>query len=240
MTKEELRRYVAEGLSVGQIARLVGRNSSTVSYHLKKHGLKAPNREKHASRGELDAATLQLLADNGLSIREMAQQLDRSPTAVRYWLDKHEIARKPRSAGRKRLHGASSRGQKVIESICPRHGRTRFALRSDGYYRCRKCGVEAVSNWRRRAKLCLIEECGGACAVCGFDDAPAALEFHHLDPSTKSFGLAARGLTRSYARLREEASKCVLLCANCHAAVESGALVLPGDLTAANLRSKAA
>ena len=35
------------------------------------------------------------------------------------------------------------------------------------------------------------------------------------------------GLTRSLKILREEAKKCVLLCANCHAMVESGVATLP-------------
>ncbi len=37
----------------------------------------------------------------------------------------------------------------------------------------------------------------------------------------------ARGLTRPLAELRREARKCVLLCANCHAEVESGLTALP-------------
>ena len=36
-----------------------------------------------------------------------------------------------------------------------------------------------------------------------------------------------RGITRSLAKLREEAAKCVLLCANCHAELEVGATALP-------------
>jgi len=55
---------------------------------------------------------------------------------------------------------------------------------------------------------------------------PAALQFHHVDPSTKTFTLRDGG-TRSIARMREEARKCVLLCANCHAQVEAGAADLP-------------
>ena len=53
-----------------------------------------------------------------------------------------------------------------------------------------------------------------------------ALQFHHVDPSTKAFTLRD-GDTRSLARMREEASKCVLLCANCHAEVEAGRARLP-------------
>jgi hypothetical protein len=36
-----------------------------------------------------------------------------------------------------------------------------------------------------------------------------------------------RGITRAIAKLREEAAKCVLLCATCHAEVEAGFVSLP-------------
>ena len=54
-----------------------------------------------------------------------------------------------------------------------------------------------------------------------------ALEFHHLDPEAKRFGLGTRGLTRSLAAARDEAGKCVLVCSNCHAEVEDGMAVIP-------------
>jgi IS30 family transposase len=47
MCKEELERYLAEGLSLAQIGERVGRNPSTISYHLKKHGLKPVNQQRH-------------------------------------------------------------------------------------------------------------------------------------------------------------------------------------------------
>jgi hypothetical protein len=71
-------------------------------------------------------------------------------------------------------------------------------------------------------KRILVEEAGSRCALCGYDRCQAALEFHHLDPASKSFGIAGKGFTRSIDELRAEASKCVLLCANCHAEVEVG------------------
>jgi len=62
--------------------------------------------------------------------------------------------------------------------------------------------------------------------VCGYDRAILNLHFHHVDPSTKSFGVSmCRG--KSLARFREEAGKCVLLCANCHGEVESGVIASP-------------
>jgi hypothetical protein len=73
--------------------------------------------------------------------------------------------------------------------------------------------------------------------ICGYD-VHIALEFHHRDRKTKAFGLAARGLTRSYESLREEARKCLLLCSNCHAQVEAGILRPPADLADAKLGSR--
>jgi hypothetical protein len=68
----------------------------------------------------------------------------------------------------------------------------------------------------------LVSEAGGCCRLCGFAEHSAALHFHHVDPSRKAFSLSAAGVTRSIARARAEARKCVLLCSNCHALVEAG------------------
>lgn len=53
------------------------------------------------------------------------------------------------------------------------------------------------------------------CAVCEYRDHPAALDFDHLDPGSKKFGVA-RGLARSRAQIEAEIKKCRVLCANCH------------------------
>ena len=43
----------------------------------------------------------------------------------------------------------------------------------------------------------------------------------------KSFHLSMQGVARSIAAARAEMAKCVLLCANCHAEVEQGLVMLP-------------
>jgi predicted Zn-ribbon and HTH transcriptional regulator len=43
-------------------------------------------------------------------------------------------------------------------------------------------------------KLEIIRLKGGKCERCGYDKNIAALEFHHLDPSIKSFQLDSRHL----------------------------------------------
>jgi hypothetical protein len=77
----------------------------------------------------------------------------------------------------------------------------------------------------------LVEEAGGCCVACGYDAYAGALQFHHVDPSQKRFGLARGGLTRPWREVVLEARKCVLLCGNCHAEVEAGLLevTLPAD-----------
>ena len=232
MTKEELQRYLAEGLSLDQIGKRVGLEKSTVSYHLKKHGLMPVNQGRAANRGRLDEETLLALVREGATLTEMARRLDRSASTVRYWLKKYD--QWPLASGRRRFAArrAKEAGLKHVELECRHHGRTEFVLENGGRYRCLKCRRQAVIQWRRRAKLRLVEEAGGRCILCGYDEFPGALQFHHLDRKQKSFGLAMRGLTRSIAALRKEAAKCVLLCANCHAKVEWGAEELPAKLSA--------
>jgi transposase len=230
MTKEELEGFLAEGLSLEQIGKLVGLEKSTVSYHVKKHGLTPVNQGRAANRGGLSEEVLASLVRDGLSLSEMARRLDRSISTVRYWLKKY--GHWPLPAGRRRAatRRAREQGLRQVELECPHHGVTDFILEGSGRYRCLKCRREGVTRWRRRAKLRLVEEAGGRCLLCGYDEFPGALQFHHLDPSTKAFGLAMRGLTRSIKELRREAAKCVLLCANCHAKVEWGTASIPADL----------
>jgi hypothetical protein len=116
---------------------------------------------------------------------------------------------------------------KLVERTCRTHGRTEFVLEGRGYYRCKKCRMQRVKDWRRRAKLLLIADAGGRCQICGYDRCVGALHFHHVDPSSKEFGIARRGFTRSIEKMRAEVAKCVLLCSNCHAEVEAGVARLP-------------
>jgi hypothetical protein len=46
----------------------------------------------------------------------------------------------------------------------------------------------------------------------------------------KRLEINAKGVALSLNTLRDEAKQCVLLCANCHAEVERGAVVLPATV----------
>lgn len=109
-----------------------------------------------------------------------------------------------------------------VNKVCKKHGLTEHVVESRGYCRCKKCRNRNVINNRRKIKLKLINHFGGKCKICGYCKCQQALQFHHLDPTTKEFNLARGGMTRSWATALKEASKCVLLCANCHVEVTAG------------------
>jgi hypothetical protein len=75
-------------------------------------------------------------------------------------------------------------------------------------------------------KRILVEEAGGCCAVCGYNRCIVNLHFHHVDPAAKSFTMSVAS-GKGLAKLRAEAEKCVLVCANCHGEIESGVIASP-------------
>ena len=106
---------------------------------------------------------------------------------------------------------------KYIERECPVHGLTKFIyVSSSEKYLCAKCRSNAVQRKRHKIKHDLIEYKGGKCEICGYDKCEAALEFHHINPEEKDFGIAYKGYTKSLEKCKKEVDKCMLLCANCH------------------------
>ncbi|HVY35661.1 MAG TPA: hypothetical protein VG982_00040 [Candidatus Paceibacterota bacterium] len=89
---------------------------------------------------------------------------------------------------------------------------------------------EAVKKRRKKIREMAREYKGGKCTLCGYNKCPRALSFHHLDSKKKDFGVAARGFTRSWEKVRKEIDKCILLCANCHMEVHDGITQLPIEM----------
>lgn len=87
--------------------------------------------------------------------------------------------------------------------------------------------IKAVQQRREKVRLMAIDYKGGSCRLCGYDRCTQALELHHLDPTKKDFGISNKGYTRSWEKVKEEADKCILLCANCHREIHAGILQLP-------------
>jgi transposase len=228
MKRRFLEECLAKGMSLEAIGRRAGKHPSTVRYWMQKYGLE-PTGVRHAPKGGLTREELEPLVEEGLTIEAIARHLGVGDSTARNWLKRHGL--QTRGAKRRSTLTAMRRsGEREVSLDCQRHGRTKFVTVGSGpdsRLRCARCQSEAVARRRRKVKEILVSEAGGSCALCGYAQYSVALQFHHVDPSTKSFGLGVRGITRSIARLREEASKCVLLCANCHAEVEAGVAELP-------------
>jgi transposase len=237
MDRVSLELLLRQGLSLAEIGKRFDRHEATVAYWVAKHGLEAANRGKHAARGAPPKDDLTRLVEEGASIAAIANNLGCAQATVKYWLRRYGL----RTSGQQRLTSAEATtaakraGRVSVQRVCRHHGLTAFWLEGRGYYRCQRCRWEAVSRRRRKVKQILVEEAGGRCVLCGYDHCLAALHFHHRDPAAKSFEVSRNGVTRSLARARAEARKCVLLCSNCHAEVEAGITPLIDRATAAEV-----
>ena len=184
------------GRSIDAIAREVDRDPSTVSYWVGEHGVRSSHAANHAPRGGIAQDELEPLVAAGLSVRAIAERLGVSYATVQHWLKRHGL--KTRRATQRRSEAA-----RTVERECPVHGRTTFVKYSAAdHHRCLQCRKARVVAHRRKVKAQLIEEAGGRCVLCGYDRYPGALQFHHLDPESKEFGLGLRGVARSLDRCR--------------------------------------
>ena len=82
-------------------------------------------------------------------------------------------------------------------------------------------GIKKPREWSNKGainKKYIKESKGlqGKCDHCGYSKYTEVLQYHHKDPSTKSFEIAHVG-ARDLELLKLEISKCLLLCPTCHA-----------------------
>lgn len=64
----------------------------------------------------------------------------------------------------------------------------------------------------------LLRSLKTSCVICG-EDWPAALDFHHIDPSEKDHGVSEK---KSRRKMIAESEKCIVLCSNHHRKFHSG------------------
>lgn len=119
--------------------------------------------------------------------------------------------------------GSSPHPGKLMDFImirkCKHHGETEFAQNGKKSWYCLKCHGLRQRKRRISRKERAIQYKGGCCAICGYNKCNDALDFHHMDPSTKLAEIGSRDL--SWKILSEELDKCILVCANCHREIHS-------------------
>ena len=104
---------------------------------------------------------------------------------------------------------------------------------------CRKCYLEKVKQRatkyrkagikkRLQHKTDLVNQLGGACQMCGYDNFSclAAFEFHHIN-NTKEMTISNiiniyRGSKFGRKKADKEIKNCILVCANCHRKIHLG------------------
>jgi len=98
--------------------------------------------------------------------------------------------------------------------------------RAKGHRRtiCNSCNV---TLFRQKIKERAVKYLGGKCKCCDYNLCVAALDFHHLDPSQKDFGISEGGVPRKWSKIQQELDKCVLVCNRCHAEIHAGIRNIP-------------
>lgn len=96
-------------------------------------------------------------------------------------------------------------------------------------HNCKSCKKIQQANWYNKHKVehaakvrlreekikqLIIEEKSKPCADCGHSYPHFVMDFDHLD--NKKFSISGSQKRYSFDRIKEEISKCELVCANCH------------------------
>ena len=103
----------------------------------------------------------------------------------------------------------------------PNGGSRKYCFKCSPSYPKGGSKSKTISALRRAMKKQAVKELGGKCEICGYDKCIDALEFHHLDPSQKDFGISQKGYTRSWENVKKELDKCIMVCSNCHKEIHS-------------------
>lgn len=87
---------------------------------------------------------------------------------------------------------------------------------------------EDVKAFVRRRKNNLIKVFNSKCSLCGWDGYQEGLEFHHVHPEEKEFGIGGNNaVTKALEKQLAEMRKCILVCANCHRGIHYGYIEVP-------------
>lgn len=64
--------------------------------------------------------------------------------------------------------------------------------------------------------------------LCGYNRCADAIDFHHIDESTKRFAISDGLYSYTLNTLKTELRKCVRICSNCHREIHAGVTFLDG------------
>lgn len=97
--------------------------------------------------------------------------------------------------------------------VCISCGKLQNPKQKKGSKKCWSCNTKEL---RKRKMDKLLSIVGEHCWICKYNKCRAALEFHHVDPTTKVMQLTSREMQFKWGKIWTEAQKCIILCACCH------------------------
>lgn len=155
---------------------------------------------------------LENLVEKGFSSYQIADKLECSQTNIRYWLNKFELTTKKNIT--KNITNSkvcpSCNADKELKEFYSKRGKI------GGSSYCKLCSKEEGRERARKFKLKCVNYKGGKCEKCGYDKYIGALEFHHIDPKQKDFGMANVKQHSFNDKIKNELDKCIMVCSNCH------------------------
>jgi hypothetical protein len=83
------------------------------------------------------------------------------------------------------------------------------------------------SRYKAKVKAIIDNAKMVGCYFCREND-PIVLQFHHVDPASKSFHVGHSHTSRGIAAVEAEIAKCVVVCSNCHLRIHAGVLEIDG------------
>lgn len=145
--------------------------------------------------------------NQGYSTWKLAEHFNTTQPNIRYWLKKYDL-----QTIRKLNFNNNQRICLTCKSTKPQED---FYKRGKKYMcHCKSCFLKNNTTKRLQVKQKCVDYLGGKCSKCGYNKCLAALDFHHVNSSTKDKDYINSRM--SFEKLKIELDKCVLLCANCH------------------------
>lgn len=203
ITKEDLEKLVGQFLTIREISALTSIDHYIISKLLKGYGLKTFPKSKQPLL-VVTKEQLQECIDLGYGEKRTSKKLGITQQTYRRWMNFYSL----KSNCEERYKKQADHLQKCVSpntcEICNQN-KCRDTI-------CKKCSSGLI-GWG--IKFILFEHCGGKCAKCGCDDF-RIMEFHHLNPSEKSFSIGGSFTYKDLKLVKEELKKCAMLCHNCH------------------------
>lgn len=159
----------------------------------------------------MEKQTLIDLIEKKFTVRKIAEYQNTSFTNTRHWLKKYGLKTKTFDNATKKCKNCDTQlvGRQTI--YCSKACKLRTVEHNKQVYT-----NQQKRGWQRKKEL--VNICGGKCNRCGYSKNYSGLTFHHIHPKEKLFTLDVRNLSnRPWTEITKEASKCELLCHNCHA-----------------------